>query len=73
MKEYSIDFIHLKQKCNEKNVLVAFTSRQAPHKELEWIKGLDAEDLEYIVIKIKRNWKDLNYIFEKKIESKNLK
>tara|TARA_B110000902_G_C13885496_1_gene428418 strand:- start:95 stop:547 length:453 start_codon:yes stop_codon:yes gene_type:complete len=72
-KEYSIDFIHLKQECNDKNILVSFTGRHTPHEEWEWLNGLDAVDVDHVIVKIKRHWKDNSYIFEKKIDSKNLK
>lgn len=73
IKEYSIDFIHLKQKCNEKNILVSFTHRNTPHEEWKWLKELDAEDIEHVNVKVKHNWEDDNYVFEKKINSKELK
>ena len=42
IKEYSVDFIHLEEKCNDKNLLVSFTDRSTSQEEQEWLKALDA-------------------------------
>lgn len=72
-QECQIDFIHLKQKCSDKNVLVYFVGRHTPNEEWEWLKGLEAEDIEYVNVKIKRRWDENGYVYEKIIISEELK
>jgi len=72
-KEYRIDFIHLKEKCNKKNILVSFTNRYTSIEEYEWLKNLGVEDIDYINVGVKKEYSESKFIFNKKILSKNLK
>ncbi|MDN5203293.1 hypothetical protein QQ008_18030 [Fulvivirgaceae bacterium BMA10] len=71
-QQYTIDFVHLNQRCKKFNILTYFTHRHTPPKEYNWLKELDARKIEYVIIKVKKNYKDNNYIFAKKLMSEDL-
>jgi len=61
----------LREKCEKFNVLVVFTNRQTPHSEWEWLRRLEADDIEYINVKV---LKDNGFIvFKKTFTSEDLK
>tara|TARA_A100001234_G_scaffold210903_1_gene211034 strand:+ start:428 stop:847 length:420 start_codon:yes stop_codon:yes gene_type:complete len=70
--DYSIDFIHLKEKCNRKNTLVSFLNRHTKKDEWNWLLNLDAEEIEFINVGVKKNWDESEFIFYKRILSKDL-
>jgi len=72
-KEFEIDFIHLKEECNKKNILVHFAGRHTPIEEFKWLKYLEADDIEYLNVRIKQNYSDSEFVFQKRFLSKDLK
>ncbi|MBL1231751.1 MAG: hypothetical protein COA31_003435 [Flavobacteriales bacterium] len=62
---YSIDFIHLKQRCNKQNVLVSFTNRHTSSEEFEWLEKLEPKDVKYIELKIKSDYRKTGFIYKK--------
>ena len=72
-REFSVRFVHLVPKCKDMNVLVYFTHKHTPREDWEWLKELDADDIEYVILKVKRSIDDNYYIFQKEIQSRDLK
>lgn len=72
-REYQIDFIHLKERCNEKNVLVSFVGRHTPHEEWEWLKALEADSVKQLKVRVKDNWDDENYVITETFIGEELK
>lgn len=61
-----------KEECNKINTLVYFTNRYTTNEEFDWLKKLVASEIEYINVKVKKQYSDNKYIYREKIFSKNL-
>ena len=46
---------------------------ESEKQEQQWLKELDADDIEYILFLVKMDSKDQDYVYQRKIESKELK
>ena len=76
IKKYEHSFIHIDPKvCRDlhPNRFFARNLDEERTKEQKWLAELDADDIEYILFLVKMDYRDQDYVYQKKIESKELK
>jgi len=77
IKKYEHSFIHIDPNvCRDFHPNRFFHNMQleeSEKQEQQWLKELDADDIEYILFLVKMDSKDQDYVYQRKIESKELK
>lgn len=65
-QEYIVPFYQM-EKCQDYNTLVYFLHRHTPHEEWEWLRDLESDDIEILILKVKSDYNDPDFIYSKKI------
>jgi len=54
--------------CKTMNVLVSLTHRHTPHSEWEYLRSSDGKDIKYILVQVKEDYDDQEFIYENTIK-----
>jgi len=72
-KTFKVSCIHLKEKCTDLHILSSFTSRFTTQEEWNLLRSLDLNDIDSIRLRIKKDYDDNKYIFDKTFKTTDLK